>query len=121
MKFILTLLLAGFLIVTPVLAASPDASMRLDKLRHYVYLTFTNLKNVSRVNYTLVYDTSRGQKGIEGGFKTNSKSRTSTRRQILGSCSSGHCVFQVGVANLQLDVTFTSRLGGTTNVTRTLP
>jgi|SRR3990167_2387939 len=120
MKFILSLVLALFLAASPALAASPTASLRTDSLRHYVYLTFSNLKGVSRVNYTLVYDTNRGQKGIEGGFKTGTRTTTSTRRQILGTCSSGRCVFQTGIKNLQLDVTFSSRSGGTTNVSKSL-
>ena len=121
MKFILALGLALFFSASPVWAASPAASLRTDNLRRYVYLTFANLTGVSRVNYTLVYNTRTNQKGIEGGWKTTSRSRSATRRQILGTCSSGKCVFQSGVRNLQLDVTFTLRRGGTVNVTKSLP
>ncbi len=121
MKLILALILALFLAVAPALAASPTASLRTDKNRRYVYMTFSNLKGISRVNYTLVYDTTTTQKGLEGGFKTNGKTKTATRRQILGTCSSGRCVFHQGVKNLQLDATFTLYRGGTVNVTRTLP
>ncbi len=121
MKLILTFLLILLVVVTPALAAAPAATVRLDASRHFAFLTFSNLKNVSRVNYTLIYDTSSTQKGLEGGFRTTTRSRSSTRRQILGTCSSGRCVYTLGVHNLQFDVTFTLRSGGTVNVTKTLP
>lgn len=122
MKSIVALILALFVAVAPALsAANPDASIRVDKNRRFAFMAFTNLRNVSRINYTLVYDTNSGQKGVEGGFKTAGKSRTAVRRQILGTCSSGRCVFHQGVRNLQLDVTFTLRSGGTVNVTKSLP
>ncbi len=121
MRLILAFLLTLLIVVTPALAANPNATLRLDPARHYAYINFTNLKGVSRVNYTLIYDTSSTQKGLEGGFKTNPKSRSTTRRQILGTCSSGKCVYNSGVHNVQLDVTFTLRSGGTVNVTKSIP
>lgn len=121
MRFILALVLALFLGTSPILAASPSVSLRTDNLRRYVYMTFSNINGISRINYTLVYDTKTGQKGIEGGFKSSGKSRSAVRRQILGTCSSGKCVFQPGVRNLQLDATFTLRGGGTINATKSLP
>lgn len=123
MKLILSSLLLFYSLALPLsaFAASPTASLRTDKNRRFVYLTFFNIKGVSRVNYTLVYDTGATQKGVEGGFKTAGKSRAATRRQILGTCSSGRCVYHQGVRNLQLDVTYTLRSGGTVNVTKSLP
>lgn len=119
MKFILTFLLLFTLATVPALAAT--ASLSLTKDRRYVYLNFGDLKNVSKVNYTLVYDSATGQKGFEGGFKLKPKISRSSRRQILGTCSSGRCVYHKNVKNVSLDTTFTLRSGGTTNVTKTLP
>jgi len=123
MRFILTLLLSLLLLqltVTSVLAA-PSASLSLSKDRRFVYLSFSDLKKVSRVNYTLVYDSSSGQKGFEGGFRLNPKTSRSSRRQILGTCSSGRCVYHRNIRNVSLDATFTLRSGGTVNVTKNLP
>ncbi len=119
MKFILTLLLLLTFTATPALAAT--ASLSLTKNRYYVHLNFGDLKNVSRVNYTLTYDSSSGQKGFEGGFKLKPKISRSSRRQILGTCSSGRCVYHKNIKNVSLDAAFTLRSGGTVNVTRSLP
>ena len=129
MKFIISLFIF-LLAALPAVAlaqAGPTATLQLDKFRRYAYVTFSDIKNVSRINYTLVYDTSSGQKGLpagrqglEGGFK-NRSSRKSTRRQILGTCSSGRCVYHKNIKNISLDATFTLRSGGTVNVTRALP
>ena len=120
MRFILTLLFLFTLTVAPALAA-PTTSISLTKDRRFVYLNFSDLTNVSKVNYTLVYDSNRGQKGLEGGFKLKPRTRRSSRRQILGTCSSGRCVYHQGIKNVQLDATFTLRSGGTANVTKALP
>jgi len=123
MRFILSLLTL-VLAALPAVAlaqAGPTASISLTKDRRFVYLNFSDLTNVSKVNYTLVYDSNRGQKGLEGGFKLKPRTRRSSRRQILGTCSSGRCVYHQGIKNVQLDATFTLRSGGTANVTKALP
>ncbi|OGD00407.1 hypothetical protein A3E17_01585 [Candidatus Amesbacteria bacterium RIFCSPHIGHO2_12_FULL_48_14] len=119
----LSLLLLLFTITTPASAAtaSPNASLSVSKDRHYVYLSFSGLKAVAKVNYILTYDSNNTQKGFEGGFSTKKSTTRSTRRQILGTCSSGKCVFQPNPKNFSLTVTFTLRSGATTTLTRTLP
>lgn len=107
--------------ILPLLLLVPFVGLSLSRDRHYVYLNFGGLKGVSKVNYTLVYDSTTGQKGFEGGFKLKPKISRSSRRQILGTCSSGRCVFHRNVKNVSLDATFTLRSGGTTNVTKSLP
>lgn len=83
-------------------------------------MTFTDLRDVAKLSYTLVYNTERGQKGLEGGMKFKTRTSRTSRRQILGTCSSGKCVFHKGVKNVQLDVTFTLRSGKTVNVTKNI-
>lgn len=119
MKFILPLIL--FLLYPSVALAKEGASISLSRDRRFVYLNFSDLTNVSRVNYILVYDSNRGQKGLEGGFKLKPRTRRSSRRQILGTCSSGRCVYHRNIKNVSLDATFTLRSGGTVNVTKSLP
>ena len=120
-KAILSFLLLLLFTFTPVFAASPDASLRLDPTRRYVFLTFTNIQTVSKVNYVLTYITNNVTKGFEGGFRTYGRLRRSVRRQILGTCSSGRCVFHKNPNSFQLDVTFYLKSGGTTTVTKSLP
>lgn len=67
-----------------------------------------------------MYDTNTYQKGFEGSFK-NYKSSRIVKRQILGTCSSGRCVYTAGVKNFILKATFTLKTGGTTSVTKNLP
>ncbi|MDO8487805.1 MAG: hypothetical protein Q7S31_00625 [bacterium] len=104
---------------TPVWAA-PAASLRTDTLRRYVFLTFTGLPEVSRISYTLMYDSNGITRGFEGGFRPKSKINRSTRRQILGTCSSARCVFHKNPKKFQLEVVFTLRSGETSTVTKNL-
>lgn len=107
--------------ILPLLLLVPFVSLSLTRDRRYVYLNFGGLKDVAKVNYTLVYDSATGQKGFEGGFKLKPKISRSSRRQILGTCSSGRCVYHRNVKNVSLDATFTLRSGGAINITKTLP
>lgn len=102
-----------FLVAAAAIRFSPD--------RRYLYLTFSDMRNVSRVNYVVTYDTNKGQKGFEGGYKLNSRTLRSTRREILGTCSSSKCVFQTGIKNAQIQATFVMRSGGITTSSQTLP
>jgi hypothetical protein len=97
------------------------AAIRLTPDKHYLYLTFSDLRNVARVSYVATYDTDKGQKGFEGGYKLANKTLKSTRRQIMGTCSSGKCVFQNGIKNVQLQATFVMRSGGITTSSQSLP
>src|SRR3990167_5082984 len=92
-KAILSFLLLFLFTVTPVSAANPNVSLRTDPTHRYVFLTFANINSVSKVNYTLTYVSNNVTKGFVGGFKTYGRLRRSVRRQILGTCSSGRCVF----------------------------
>ncbi len=96
------------------------ASIRLSSDKRFAYLNFTGLKDVSKINYVLTYDTNRGQKGLEGGLKLK-KTNRSSRRQILGTCSSGKCVYHQGIKNVELVTIFTNRTGGTTTTTTRVP
>lgn len=95
-------------------------SLRLSTDKKFAYLTFTGLKDVSKVNYVLTYDTNRGQKGLEGGMKLKKTTRSS-RRQILGTCSSGKCVYHQGIKNVELTTIFTNRSGKSTTTTVRVP
>ena len=126
MKLLVSLCSLFLLLFTtsfPVSAASPpNISLSVSGNRHYIYVAFTGLTTVSKVNYALTYDTAASvTKGFEGGFFTKRRTTRSPRRQILGTCSSGKCVYDVSPKNFILQATFTLRTGGTVQISRTLP
>jgi len=101
--------------------AAPSAYLSASPDRHYVYLTFSGLKTVSKVAYTLMYDTAGRTTGLEGGLYTKKATSRTTRRQILGTCSTQRCTYHKSPKNMNLQVTFYLRSGGTTTLTRSLP
>jgi len=84
-------------------------------------MTFTGLKAVSKVDYTLTYDTGSRNTGVVGGLRTKKFTSKASRRQILGTCSTRRCTYHTNPKNLNLQVTFYLRSGGTSTVTKTLP
>jgi hypothetical protein len=96
------------------------ASLRLSADKKFAYLNFTGLKDTSKISYVLTYDTNRGQKGLEGGMKLKKTSRSS-RKQILGTCSSGKCVYHQGIKNVELTTTFVNKNGTKTTTTTRVP
>ncbi|MEK7504518.1 MAG: hypothetical protein AAB550_03400 [Patescibacteria group bacterium] len=97
------------------------ASLNLSTDRRFVNINFSGTRDVSKINYTLTYDTTAGVRGFEGGIKLKNKTSRVVRRQILGTCSSKKCVYQKGIKNLQLQTTFFMRSGGSTTSTVSLP
>ena len=96
------------------------ASLRLSADKRFAYITFTGLKDISKINYVLTYDTNLGQKGLEGGMRLK-KTNRSSRKQILGTCSSGKCVYHQGIKNVELVTTFVNRSGKSTTTTVQAP
>lgn len=118
-KFLATLLVLAAVSAGTALAA-PGVSLSTDASRRFVTVGFTDLKSVSKVSYTLTYDSASIQRGFAGGFRNPSKLIRTTRRQILGTCSSGRCVYHRAPKNLQVQAVFTLRSGGTVKASRTL-
>jgi hypothetical protein len=103
------------------LKAAPSASLTTSADRRFAYLTFSDLRTVSKVDYTLTYDTQNRNTGLAGGFKTNRFTSKSSRRQILGTCSTRFCTYHKNPKNVTLQVTFTLRSGAKSTLTKTLP
>ncbi|OGC98763.1 hypothetical protein A2701_01770 [Candidatus Amesbacteria bacterium RIFCSPHIGHO2_01_FULL_47_34] len=119
--FISLILISSLFLPQNIFAAvSPGVSLAVSRDRHFVYLTFSGLKTVSLVDYVLTYDSGTVQKGMQGGFRTKKYTSRSKRRQILGTCSSGTCVFQMSPKNFKLEITYTLRSGGVVTLNRTL-
>lgn len=116
---IILLIMKSRILLTVIFAAV--ASLRLSSDRRFVNINFSGTRDVSKINYTLTYDTTAGTRGFEGGVKLKNKTGRVVRRQILGTCSSGKCVYQKGIKNLQLQTTFFLRGGGSTSSTVSLP
>lgn len=97
------------------------ASLRLSADKRFAYLNFSGLKDTARVNYTLVYDTASGQKGVEGAIRLKNRTNRTSKVQLLGTCSSKKCVYHKGIKNVHLETTFVSRTGGSTTSANNLP
>jgi len=97
------------------------ATISTDKLRRYVYLTFADTKGVTKIDYTLTYDSGAKQKGFAGGYKNGIFTSRSVRKQILGTCSSKRCVFHANPRNFQLNATLFLKSGGKKTITQSLP
>ncbi len=110
-----------FFATTTSVFAAPSATVGTDAARPYVLLAFTGLRDVSKVNYVLTYDSKGLSRGFEGGIRPKVRTTRTAKRQILGTCSSGRCVYHKNPTNIQLDVTFTLKSGQTIKVTKTLP
>jgi len=124
MKYIVALLVLPLLLLQMTVSsalAAPGATLSTDAARKYVFLGFSGLKDVSKVSYTLMYGSNGITRGFEGLIRPKKFTSRTTKKQILGTCSSGKCVFHKNVKNLQLDVTFTLRSGKTVSVTKNLP
>jgi hypothetical protein len=70
--------------------------------------------------FNSTHDSGAKQKGFAGGFKNKTTTSRSVRKQILGTCSSGRCVYHAGVKNLQLSATFVLKNGQRITQTKTL-
>lgn len=97
------------------------ATLSTDNLKHFANLGFSGLKGVTKVSYTLTYYSNGRQKGVVGGFKVNPTTTRSVRRQILGTCSSGKCVYHNKPTNFELQTTFYLKNGKPITQTKTLP
>lgn len=119
-KIVPLFVLAAVLLPTSAVAATPQATLTITPDKHFANVTFSNLKDVAKVSYTLMYDTNNRTTGFEGGFKTAKSTTRATRKQIIGSCSTKRCVYHQKPKNFTLNVTFTLRSGGVTRVSKSL-
>jgi hypothetical protein len=94
---------------TPAIAATKKPSLvsigaQQIKAKNLVRANFGNIKGVSKVSYTLMYDSNGVGQGAGGSFVPGKK--TSFSRDIfLGTCSGKVCVKHKNVKNLKLLVT----------------
>lgn len=101
-------------------AANPSASLGLTADKKYVNIYFSNLQDVTRITYTLTYQTGSRTTGFEGSLKPKPKTSRLSRRQILGTCSTRRCVFHPNPKNFNLEITFTTKSGQKITQTKTL-
>lgn len=81
-----------------------SASGQYIKNKNSVRAFFGNLKGVSKVNYTLIYDSSGVGQGAGGSFSPGKKSSFS-RDIYLGTCSGRVCTPHRNVKNMKLEIT----------------
>ena len=76
------------------------------KSKNSVRVTFSGLKNVSKVTYTLSYNGNGVGQGVVGSF-TPSNKNVITRDMYLGTCSGKVCIKHKNIKNIQIQVTTT--------------
>lgn len=87
---------------TSTLSISPSA--QYIKAKNVVRAFFGNIKGVTKVTYTLMYEGSGVGQGVEGSFSPGKK--TSKSLDIyLGTCSGKVCIQHKKIKNIQLQVT----------------
>lgn len=85
---------------------------RLRKDKRALIITFGNLQNAKTVDFTLLYSANGIDRGVMGGY-TPKKTRTKTQEVILGTCSSGSCVYYTKIKNMKLEVVAKLKSGET--------
>lgn len=69
-------------------------------------------QDIDSVEYELTYLTGSGlARGVLGKIKTNGESKISKDDIVLGTCSSGKCVYDTGVKSIDLSLKFNSEKG----------
>lgn len=78
-----------------------------------VRLSISNIpSNVESVEYELIYMTGEGlPRGVTGNIKLEGKTEIERDDIVLGTCSSGKCVYDQGVISIDLSLKFNSQAG----------
>lgn len=94
-----------FVVATPSIAVVPSifASGKLNKTTNSVNAYFGNMKNVSKITYTLMYEGNGIGQGVVGSFAPGKKTSLS-KSLFLGTCSGRVCVRHKNIKNVQLEV-----------------
>lgn len=87
-----------------------NVSTKYIKNRKTVQVNFGNLKDVKKVSYTLFYEGNGIGQGVTGSISVG-KQKTVTRNMVLGTCSSGVCMYHKNVKNIKLEVKTIYRSG----------
>lgn len=82
---------------------SISTSGKLNKNTNSVNAYFGNMKNVSKVTYTLMYEGNGIGQGVVGSFAPGKKASLS-KNLFLGTCSGRVCVRHKNIKNIQLEV-----------------
>jgi len=96
----------------PTVDASTLVTLTSDTASKQVILKSTNIPNgTTSVDYELSYDTkSQGKQGALGTI-TDIAGGSFERKILLGTCSSGHCVYHEVISAIQVTLKFTGDFG----------
>ncbi|MBI5018828.1 hypothetical protein HZB58_00970 [Candidatus Gottesmanbacteria bacterium] len=96
--------------------ATGYSTAKLSRNTNSVVVTFLNLKNVSKITYTLSYTANGIEQGVVGSL-TPSGTATDVRDLYFGTCSHGVCTAHRGIQKAML-VIETKLTSGKTHVKR---
>lgn len=81
-----------------------SASGQYIKYKNIVRTYFGNLKGISKVSYTLMYQENGVGQGVSGSFSPGKKTSFS-KDLFLGTCSGKVCISHRNIKNVKLEVT----------------
>jgi hypothetical protein len=101
--FLATLLFIFLPSVAQAKASSPAVSISYIRTKSAARIYVGNIRGVSKVSYTLVYDGNGMTQGVLGNFSPGKKT-TYSKDIYLGTCSSKICTPQRNIKNIRLEV-----------------
>lgn len=100
-------------IVLPTISDSVKISLAAKNNNRTVVLKVSNVpENTEKIEYELTYQTDSGlPRGVLGKISVSGENEIIRDDIVLGTCSSGKCVYDTGVKNVDLSLKFTSLEG----------
>lgn len=83
-------------------------------------VTFSNLKNVASISYTLIYTTNDQQEGAIGTVIPKG-ANTASRTLLFGTCSKNVCRYHTNISDVTLEVSAKIKSGKTVSKTYYIP
>lgn len=87
-----------------------NVAVKLRADRKAVIVYFSNLQNAKAVSYSLTYSTNSQEEGAVGSLNLG-KAVVASQELLFGTCSKGVCTYHVGVKNVKLEVSYTTKAG----------
>ncbi len=110
-------------IALPTISADVAVDLKAKNDNKIVALEIKNIpSSVESIEYELTYLTGSGlPRGVLGKINTKGENEISRDDIVLGTCSSGKCVYDTGVTSIDLSLKFNSKDGSSAIFQKTYP
>lgn len=103
-------------------AIPPEVTLLLNTETWSLSFEATHISSYTSVHYELTYDNwGAPAEGVTGDIALNGEDSVKRENIVIGTCSSGTCVFDSAIQNIQLKLTFTDAENKKLEVIKTLP